>query len=86
MQFSEERNWQRKEVTNWKLELFENLRSSPSLGHSGRHCATGSGLDCPGLAWSLQNPVFLFNVSYVSNVRKAGISESVIMEATGQGK
>jgi hypothetical protein len=29
MQFSGERNWQRKELTNWKLELFENLRSSP---------------------------------------------------------
>ena len=29
MQFSEERKWQRNEVTNWKLELFEYLRSSP---------------------------------------------------------
>jgi len=29
MQFSEERKWQRSEVTNWKLELFEYLRMSP---------------------------------------------------------
>jgi len=29
MQFSEERKWQRNEVTNWKLELFEYLRSPP---------------------------------------------------------
>jgi len=31
MQFSEERKWQRNGVTNWKLELFEYLRSSPFL-------------------------------------------------------
>jgi len=31
MQFSEERKWQRNGVTNWKLELFEYLRSSPSF-------------------------------------------------------
>jgi type I restriction enzyme M protein len=31
MQFSEERKWQRNKVTNWKLELFEYLRSSPFL-------------------------------------------------------
>jgi len=29
MQFSEERKWQRNGVTNWKLELFKYLRSSP---------------------------------------------------------
>jgi len=28
MQFSEERKWQKNEVTNWKLKLFEYLRSS----------------------------------------------------------
>ena len=28
MQFSEEKKWQSNEVTNWKLELFEYLRSS----------------------------------------------------------
>jgi hypothetical protein len=27
MQFREERKWQRNEVTNWKLELFEYLRA-----------------------------------------------------------
>ena len=32
MQFSEERKWQRNKVTNWKLELFEYLRSSRNLG------------------------------------------------------
>ena len=33
MQFTEERKWQRNEVTNWKLELFEYLRSSPFFPH-----------------------------------------------------
>ena len=32
MQFIEGRKWQRNEVTSWKLELFESLRSSPFSG------------------------------------------------------
>ena len=34
MQLSEERKSQRNEVINWKLELFEYLRSSPFHTHA----------------------------------------------------